>query len=241
MWLLMLGGSIVALLMLRNLHAAEAYSDDRERVQLRYAQESAVETVVADILFNGPRSEFARLPADTIYRFGDNTLKVSVTGEGGKIDVNQADSNLIERALRGLGVAALPRQTFVSRVKERQRSGQLFRSIADVEEAMSQAGFDGTGDLCAEEVFTVYSGLALPKASQMEPKLARALGRASLEADARTSIGSAMRIKVQGEQGLPLVAVVRVSGLIGQSHKVLDWRYGAACGLRNSNGADDAS
>jgi len=63
MWLLLLGGSIVALLMLRNLHAAEAYSDDRPQLQLRYAQESAVETVVADILFNGPRSEFARLPA----------------------------------------------------------------------------------------------------------------------------------------------------------------------------------
>ena len=238
MWLLMLGGSIVALLMLRNLHAAEAYSDDRERVQLRYAQESAVETVVADILFNGPRSEFARLPADTIYRFGDNTLKVSVTGEGGKIDVNQADSNLIERALRGLGVAALPRQNFVSRVKERQRSGQLFRSIADVEEAMSQAGFNGASGFCAEDYFTTYSGLALPQGGQMDPKLARALGLASLAADAPNSIGSAMRIKVQREQGLPLVVVVRVSGLIRESHKILDWRHGAGCGLHGSHGPD---
>jgi len=236
MWLLLLGGSIVALLMLKNLHAAEAYSDDREQLQLRYAQESVVETVVADILFNGPRSEFARLPAQTSYRFGDIALQISVTGEGGKIDVNQADAALIERALRGFGIAALPRQNFVSRVKERQRSGRLFRSIADVEQAMSQAGFDGKSGFCAEDYFTVYSGLALPQASQMDPRLARALGQASLAADVPTSIGSAMRIAVQGEHGLPLVAVVRVSGLIGQSHKVLDWRYGAGCGSRDSDG-----
>jgi len=157
------------------------------------------------------------------------------------MDVNQADATLIERALRGLGVAALPRQNFVNRVKERQRSGRLFRSIADVEEAMSQAGFDGTSGFCAEDFFTACSGLALPQASQMDPKLASALGQASLQADVPTSIGSAMRIKVQGEQGLPLVAVVRVSGLIGQSHKVLDWRHGEGCGSRGSDGADGAA
>lgn len=241
MWLLLLGGSIVALLMLRNLHVAEAYFDDRAQLQMRYAQESAVETVIADILFNGPRSDFARLPAETTYRFGDIALNISVTGEGGKIDVNQADAALIERALRGLGIAALPRQSFVTGAKERQRSGRLFRSIADVEQAMSQAGFDGTGDLCAEEFFTVYSGLAQPHSSQMDPRLASALGQASLPANAPTSIGSAMRIAVQGEQGLPLVAVVRVSGVIGQTHKVLDWRHGVGCSSRGSGGADGAA
>lgn len=241
MWLLLLGGSIVALLMLKNLHAAEAYSADRDQLQTRYAQESAVETVVADILFNGPRSEFARLPAQTSYRFGDIALNIRVTGEGGKIDINQADAALIDRALRGLGIAAVPRQNFVSRVKERQRSGQLFRSIADVEEALSKAGLDGTSGFCAEDYLTTYSGLALPQASQMDPRLARALGQASLEADVPASIGSAMRIEVLGEQGLPLVAVVRVSGLIGESHKVLDWQYGAGCGLRGSDGSDGAS
>ena len=236
MWLLLLGGSIVALLTLRNLHAAEAYADDRDQLQLRYAQESAVETVVADILFNGPRSEFSRLPTETSYKFGDIALNISVTGESAKIDVNQADVALIERALRGLGVAALPRQNFVNEVRQRQSSGRLFRSIADVERAMQQAGLGGAGGFCAEEFFTTYSGLALPQVSQMDPRLARALGQASLAPDAPNSVGSAMRIKVQGEQGLPLVAVVRVSGLIRESHKILDWRHGAGCGSRGSDG-----
>ncbi len=238
MWLLLLGGSIVALLMLKNLHVAEGYQDDRERLQARYAQESAVETVVADILFNGPRSASAQLPAETSYRFGDRKLKISVTGEGGKIDVNQADPALIQRALRGLGIAALPRQNFVNGVKERQRSGRLFRSIADVEEAMQQAGFDGTNGFCAEDFFTTYSGLALPQAGQMDPKLARALGQANLQAEAPTNIGSVMRIKAQGEQGLPLVAMVRASGLIGESHRVLDWEYALGCGSPNSGDSD---
>ncbi|MEP3226285.1 MAG: hypothetical protein ABJO01_09940 [Parasphingorhabdus sp.] len=229
-WLLLLGASLVALLMLKNLKNAEDHAFERDQIQSRYAMESAVETVVADILFNGPRSAFAQLPAVTEYEINGVKMAVQVSSENGKIDLNRADAALIERALRGLGIAARPRQAFLDHVREQRKAGRFFRSTIDVEGAMQQAGFAGAGGFCAERYFTVYSGLSQPQANQMDAELARALGQVSSTSNVRTTPGTALRVQVKAAEGLPLVAVIRTSGLIGQSHRVLDWGVRADVG-----------
>lgn len=229
-WLLLLGASLVALLMLKNLRNAEDYSFERDQIQGRYALESAVETVVADILFNGPRGAFAQLPGETEYEINGTKMAVRVSSENGKIDLNRADADLIERALRGLGVSARPREDFLSHVLEERKVGRFFQSMVDVEGAMQRAGFDGAPGFCAERYFTVFSGLAQPQANQMDAELARALGQASLASNVRTTPGTALRLEVRAAEGLPLVAVIRPSGLIGQSYKVLAWGSASQCG-----------
>lgn len=228
-WLLLLGASIVAVIMLHNLRTAKEYSFEREMLQLRFAKESAIETVVADIVFNGPRSEFARLPAEVTYTIGGTQMNVRVSSENGKIDINQADPALIERALRGLGISALPRQVFLNSIAGERSAGRLYQSITDVERAMEQAGIDGGNGFCPEQFFTVYSGLSQPQPNQMDAALARALGGASLAAQVRTKLGSAMRVEVSAIEGLPLVAIIRTSGLIEQSYSVLDWSNMRGC------------
>lgn len=225
LWLLLLGASIVALLMLKNLRSAEDYSFERDQIQARYAQESAIETVVADMLFNGPRSDFARLPAETSYTINGSQISVKVSSEAGKIDLNRADAALIERALRGLGISGQPRQAFLSGVLRERNAGRLFYSMVDVEGAMQRAGFNLAGGFCAGRYFTVYSGLSQPQADQMDADLARALGQVSLASDVRASPGTALRVEVKSAEGLPIVAVIRTSGLIDQSHNVLAWRH----------------
>jgi len=228
-WLLLLGASIVAVIMLHNLRNAQEYSFERDMMQQRFAKESAIETVVADILFNGPRSEFARLPAEAIYFINDTQMQVRVSSESGKIDVNQADPALIERALRGLGVSALPRQAFLNIIARKRGAGRLYQSILDVESAMRQAGFDMENGFCAEQYFTVYSGLSQPQAVQMDAALARALGQANLAANARAKPGTALRVEVKAKEGLPMTAIIRTSGLIDQSYSVLDWNDAKGC------------
>lgn len=228
-WLLLLGASIVALLMLKNLGRGEEISFEREQLDIQYAQESAVETAIADLLFNGPRGEFARLPAETSYTFDGIKMDVRVTSEAGKIDVNQADVALIERALRGLGVSALSRQTLIASLQSRRSQNNLFNSMHDVEGAMEQAGILSSKDFCAARYFTTFSGLSAPQAGQMDARLAKALGQPSLTASGKTSTGAAIRIEVESGKGQPLIAIIRTSGLIGESHSVLDWRYGADC------------
>ncbi|MEP2990031.1 MAG: hypothetical protein ABJN65_01165 [Parasphingorhabdus sp.] len=229
MWLLLLGASIVALLMLKNLGRGEEISFEREQLQIQYVQESAVETVVADMLFNGPRGEFVLLPAKTSYIIDGTQVTVRVTSESGKIDVNQADPSLIDRALRGFGISALQRQSFISQIKVERANGRLFQSNGDVESAMEKSGIIDRDGFCVSRYFTVYSGLASPQTNQMDAPLARALGQPTLEAAGKAGTGAAMKIEITSDGNAPLNVIIRTSGLVSQSHSVLDWRYAANC------------
>lgn len=228
-WILLLGASIVAVIMIHNISASKEASFERKLTGIRNAQESAIDTVIADILFNGPRSSFAQLPATASYNIGGEDVQVEVSSESGKIDLNQADPNLIERALRGLAIPGVERQTFLRSIARRRGADALFQSLTDVEAEMMEAGIAVGSDFCASRYFTVYSGLEQPLVSQMDPELAKALGLASVSASSGNARGAALRILVETEMATPLTAVVRTSGLIGQSHSVLDWNVGSVC------------
>ena len=65
-WLLLLCAVMVAVLMLRGHDRAVAAADASDRLKARLVLESAVETVVADILFNGQASRAATVPASLL-------------------------------------------------------------------------------------------------------------------------------------------------------------------------------
>lgn len=215
--------------MIHNLRVSEQLSFAREQAQIKYAQESAIDTVVADMLFNGPRSAFARLPAETSYTINGVAIQVRVSSESGKIDVNQADPILMERALRGLGISGAQRQAFLTILAGERSASRLLQSPADIASAMQQAGIAVGDTFCPDSYFTTFSGLGQPVAGQMRPELAKALGQPSLPTETRATPGTALRVSVRAEGASPLTVVVRTSGLIGRSYSVLDWSDRAEC------------
>lgn len=229
-WMLLLGASIVAILMVKNLHQSEQHSFEREQIAHKHARESAVETVVADLLFNGPRSSFAQLPSGMTYSFDGIDVTVKVSSESGKIDVNQADIALVERALRGLGVGAQTREAFLDQIRASRASESPFQSALDVAGALHQSGLcQGIGQEDLGPYFTAYSGLAQPRQGQMDQRLARALGQPNIGSGGRTRSGTAVRVEAKSEQGNAQVAILRVGGSLSQSHVVIDWFQSGDC------------
>ncbi|MEO9599800.1 hypothetical protein [Parasphingorhabdus sp.] len=228
-WMLLLGASIVAVIMIHNLRKSEELSFEREQIQIKYAQESALETVVADLLFNGPRSELARLPTETSYTINGIAMQVRVSSESGKIDVNQADPALMERALRGFGISGSQRQKFLAIVAGERSANRLFQSPADVAALMHQVGIAVGSGFCPHKYFTTFSGLGQPIQGQMDPDLAKAMGQPNLPTEAQARPGTALRLAIQADRASPLIAIIRISGLIGRSHSVLDWSDRGGC------------
>lgn len=231
--MLLLGASIVAYIIAHNLRVAEQYSFEQEQLEIAYAQESAFETALADMLFNGPRSTFANLPAETSYSINGVQMRILVEIESGKIDVNRADVTLIDRALRGFGVSASKRDVFQRSLETKRRSGQLLESSSELHALMEQSGIGIGNALCAADYFTVYSGLTQPEKSQMKSELSGALGQADLSRVSKARPGSALRITVQQQGREAINVVTRVSGLIGQSHGILDWSRSYGCDTSN--------
>lgn len=229
-WMLLLGASIVAILMVKNLHQSEQYSFEREQVAHKHARESAVETVVADLLFNGPRSSFAQLPSEMRYSFDGIDVTVKVSSESGKIDVNQTDIALVERAMRGLGVGAQTCEAFLEQISASRAAERPFQSALEVAGALQQSGLcQGIGQEDLGQYFTAYSGLAQPRQGQMDQRLARALGQPDIGSGGRTRPGTAVRVEARSEEGQAQVAILRVGGSLSQSHVVIDWFQSGNC------------
>lgn len=234
-WLILLGAAIVSVISLTVLNNAQLYAQERDNVRSRLAIESAYETVVADILFNGPRSNFAALPASTDYNLTGVSMKVEVSSENGKLDVNSADPALIERALMGLGVASANRSQFLNFYRLRREQSKTLLSIADIEAEMQSAGIisdtgsSGANAICISQFFTAHSGLAQPESAHSSARLNRALNIANNVGTNRVRLGSPLRIKIKAETGLPLIAVIRISGNLEDPVTILDWYYATDC------------
>lgn len=226
-WLLILAGSIAAILMARSLSEAREMTDAKERLEQKLALESAIETVFADRLFNGPRSRWWLLPADGVIRAGDRRVKVRVTSESGRLDMNEADLALLDTALRGFGLDGNERGGLIVHLQRLRSTGRRLRSLAEMEAVLAAATADRS---CFKKHLTIASGLAEPRANHMSAELAKALGEPTgsfgpVAADA----GAALRVEASLPAGASLMAIGRLTSQTDRPLSISAWRIGDLC------------
>lgn len=199
------------------------------------AQESAIDRIIADILFNSRQSRYYQLPAQDTLMIDGQRVDVQLVSENGKVDVMRADPAMVERALHGLGVPAnmresLTEQLEISRKYEDEAAGHMralgiFRGIQG----------DLPDDFCMAQWFTRHSGLATPQKTMMDDALAKALAIPQATAGniggGTFSAGMAITFTVRTDNSPPLRATIRIIGQINHSHDIIDWRYADLCGV----------
>lgn len=223
MWFLILGGSIVAVMMLTALREAEGTRFAIDDARRRLAQQSAIETAIADILFEGRQSVFAQLPAQRVYTIDGIDVTVSARSEAGKIDFNQADPQLIERALRGLGVGGQPRERFLADIAARREADRPFVALDDALAAARAAGVAMPDGAPLATHFTTYSGRSRPDPQHLAADLARALNEPAATGPGRVTLGDAVVLTAGTGDARPSSAVVRVTGRLDEAYQILAW------------------
>lgn len=237
-WLLLLGASIVAAISLLVLRQSEDFAFERQEIQRKLALESAYQTVIADILFNGPRSSFAILPANDIYNLNGVRMTIKIVSETGKVDINNADSALVERVMRGLQIPSSSRNQYLSLYRKRLNDNITINNIADLEKEMQRSDIklatssDINSGLCVSQFFTAHSGLSQPSSVHSPSELNRALS-APHTGGARLRMGDAIHITITPDKGLALIAIVRITGRLDNPVAILDWRYENDCSISN--------
>lgn len=208
MWLLILCGAIAAVLIARARTGAAAVSaaegNYRETLQLY----DAAEIVLADLLFNGPRSHWAVLPAQGIVAVDGANVRVSITSEAGRLDLNDGDLTIIAGALQGLGVGARQRVALIDGIARARADQHKIATWAEVEKILDRTGVVGAA--CLNEFFTIASGLQRPREVDLSPQLARALNVAVGLPSSLITPGTALRVDVG--DGRRITEVLRLSG-----------------------------
>jgi hypothetical protein len=233
-WLLILAGSIAAILMLRSLASATAAAEHEEAAERRLALESATETMLADRLFNGNRSAWWLTPSESSIAIGRRRILLRVTSESGRLDVNMADPALIDTALRGFGLGAAERARIVARLVALRATKRRIGSLAELAGLSAAAG----ARACLPDQLTYVSGLAEPRPDQVSGELGRALGgRGGAGAPAAPEGGAALRVEAREAGGAAIVSIVRLSGLAERPMEVSAWGEPSPCAPASGLGA----
>jgi general secretion pathway protein K len=230
-WLLILAGSITAILMLRSLAGATAAAEHQDSIERRLALDSAIETMLADRLFNGNRSSWAMAPAAGTIAIGDRVISLSVTSESGRLDVNAADPALIDRALQGFGMDSVERTRIVARLAALRATKRKIGSLPELTALIGEAR--GRGGACIADSLTWVSGLPEPRPDQVSRELAAALGgRGGATGEPAPSLpegGAALRVEASAAGAAATIAIVRTSGLPQQPLSVSVWGAATPC------------
>lgn len=228
-WILVLCGAIAALLLARSMAAGTAAAAEGERLRTRMALEAAVETAIADLLLFGQRSRFAALPTEQAIEIGGRTVRIRATAESGRLDLNHADPKRIERVLAGLGWDSSARDALLARIAAGRAGETPLRDLSELRWLLARRD-GGAGDVCAEDMLTVFSGRPEPDAGHMDPGLARLLGEPPAQRSAPpVRIGDAVRIEAQADDGGRLRAVIRTAGLLRRPVQRMAWEFDRGC------------
>ncbi len=216
-WLLVLAGSISALLMLRSLASATAAAGEADALERDLALEAAIQTVLSEHLFNEIRSPVWQLPARARVIVGGESIAISITSESGRLDVNEANPALIDAAFRGFGLDAARRGRIVGRLLAGRAAGRRIGSFDSLRSLLAPGGADTP---CIRDQLTFVSGLSEPRGTQMSFALSRALARGAVRPEAPVrqapEPGAALRIEASTADGASLTTIARVTGLLEQ-------------------------
>lgn len=212
-WLLLLAASLVAILMLRSRSTDAAAIREGGALQQDLDLDAARETVAADLLINGPRSQWWRLPARGSVGLGARSVEITMTSEAGRIDLNDADPKAIQDALLGLGFSPADAQAFLAGLLARRQQGRIVAS-AEIDRLIAPLTRANGRGLCLPDLFTIEAGLMQPDAGRAPPVLARALGVVATPDGGVVRQGEALRIAAASPRGAILMSVQRI-GMLG--------------------------
>jgi general secretion pathway protein K len=232
-WLLVLCGSIAAILTLRARDDYVAAADEQREMTQALALDAALETILADILFNGPRSRWGMVPVERRIAFLDQPIDVRISSELGRIDLNEANPALVDRALGGLGVGASDRTLLLGSLAARRTARKPIASWDELQAILPPGRTGGGESGCIEEHFTIFSALATPQEAAMPAPLARALGSAAAAGGPAATpavAGTPLRIELKLPAGPALTAWVRVTGLIARPYSTSGFQRRKLCG-----------
>jgi hypothetical protein len=226
-WLLILAGSIVALLMLDSVNVSRQARDEGDILSSRLALDAAVETIIADRIMNGDRSIWSRSPAQGSIDIEGMAIQVRATSEAERIDINRASPQVIDALLQRAGLAAQKRQLILGRIALGRETEPGLKSPSDVESVFANTSNEAHGS-CTADMFTPFTGGRASDVGVMSISGERN-DAGTQSTPLRT--GAIQRIELRTPSGTRRVGALRIVGRREIAASVVEWIDGSICDL----------
>ena len=197
LWVGVVLGALAAAVMALSRSDLDLAQSQRAQAEAQLAAESAARTAIY-ALVNRAEGPIAGDGSVTAWRVGDAEVRVEVTSEHGRVDLNRADPELIAAVLAEAGAAASEAERLAAAIvdftddddavtpsgaerPEYRAAGLPGPKNAPFEqeaEVLGVLGMTATLYRSVEEALTVHSGRPRPRSGQEHPLVAQALGAA---------------------------------------------------------------
>ena len=229
LWLLLLGGLIATSVLATSLWAARDTSAHIKQWHQQVSLEGAVHAVIHDLLREGHRSQwlatgYAALPDGQ----EATSIEVKVSWEAGRVDLNTASWDVIERAYAAAGAPPADiRQAVASLLTRREGvAGQHLGRLREV------PGIDLPYGACLRSLVTLWSGLPSPEPRLAPERIAEALLLSAPpiredEFNIPDLYGATLRVEARtlGPEGARLLVVVRLTGSLSRPFWIQAWEW----------------
>lgn len=172
LWFLLLAGTIGIAVMLSGLRAARGAHADVTLLRQELLLEGALNEVLYDLLVHGPRSQWATSGAAGSVTIDGTAVTAKVTNEAGRLDLNSASYEAIERVLEAIGIEEQDRIAFIAALDEMRNSSEpAERRLGSFSEVMALPGMTLDTMSCLYPLVTLYTGRSEPAAQWAPSKL----------------------------------------------------------------------
>jgi hypothetical protein len=222
MWLLLLSGSIVALMMLKSHHRAQLVKGNAASVQAEFDADAALETVMTDLLFRGNASTWSRLPSAGAITLDGRSVSINLSAEKSRLDLALSDLNATRLYLQGR-VSPARREAFLAEL-QRARAQKDTVDIVRAASLLELLGDEG----CPAAWFTIYGDRSAISVSDANLTGGNTLTGSSASSDTTFRMGIVVRINITSKDGYTR-AMVRPVGRIDRAFDLLSSNDHASC------------
>lgn len=220
-WMLALAGSIVAYLMLGSVEASLETRSAGELLKARLALDAALETIVADRIINGDRSNWSRAPMAGTIMIDDVAVQIRSTDESLRIDINRADMQVLDLVLRQAGLREREKQAALGRIALARGQEQPVRSLVEMGAILAHYNRI-EGERCLLDIFTATAGTQNTSPTSEHLSSAHALPETLRP-------GTIQRLELKVPQGMARTVLMRIIGQQRDAMAVVDWSEGQMC------------
>lgn len=224
-WLLMLGGAIVALAMLRT--RATSHGAHEALIELRrdVAFDGALDTIVAAIILDDRKGSWSQAPSEGDILVGRDLVHVELTKEQSRVDLNGASLEAIGLQLKASGVPSGGAERILSLLETMRGGGEAISSFNEAVALFPELARAENGR-CVLSQFSIGAG-ALFHTQKQRADTALPLASVSQQSDRRSRIASSdlLRIVLTSNQYGKRSSTVRVTGNLSRPYEIVDFDF----------------
>ncbi|MEM9878931.1 MAG: hypothetical protein AAF862_06610 [Pseudomonadota bacterium] len=178
LWIVLLLGILASSISLIGISSRKQAAGFTNKSKADAAIDAAFNGIVYDLLTQQQKSRWSptRGPVIRQYMWQDVAMRIEVSNDHGKVDINRASDEVLETLFIGAGLSASTTSRLILQLRDAQRSLPGPKRFGVIDELLSVPGMTPSLLNCLRPHITLYTWRSKPNLTVADPAIKRTFG-----------------------------------------------------------------